>query len=57
MVNWHSFATILEDYSASHDLCVSQHPIDSSLVALIKLNHAIGGIYMFVHLHTQESAH
>jgi len=31
--------------------------INSDLVAFIKLNHAIGGIYMFVHLHTQESAH
>jgi hypothetical protein len=57
MVNSHNFSTILKDYSVSRDLCLANITIDSDLVAFIKLNHAIGGIYMFVHPHTQESAH
>jgi len=51
MVKWDDPSLLLKDFSASCILRVSQYPIDSYLVALIKLYHAIGGIYMYVHLH------
>lgn len=51
MVKWDDPSLLLKDFSASCVLRVSQYPVDSYLVALIKLYHAIGGIYMYVHLH------
>jgi len=56
MVNWHDPSLLLKDYSASRALHVSQRNIalDHYLVALIKLYHTIGGIYMCVRLHRQE---
>jgi len=53
MVDWDDSSLLLKDFSTSCVLRVSQYRLDSYLVALIKLYHAIGGIYMCVHLHEQ----
>ena len=56
MVNWHD-PSVLKDYSTSRALHVTHLDIaiDNYLVALIKLYHTIGGIYMCVRLHKLET--
>jgi hypothetical protein len=54
MVNWHDPALLLKDYSASCGCRVDRFHPDGLLVALIKLNHAIAGIFMCVHTHTLQ---
>ena len=56
MANWRD-PSLLKDYSTFRALHVSHLniPIDNYLVALIKLYHTIGGIYMCVRLHKQET--
>ena len=55
MVNWDDPSILLEDFSASCVFRVGPHSPDSYplAVALIKLYHAIGGIYMCVRLRKQ----
>ena len=58
MVNWHDPALLLKDYCACPGLSLkslsTNFSLDCHLVAIVKLYHAIAGIYMCVRLHRQE---
>jgi hypothetical protein len=56
MVNWKDPALLLNDSGAPAATMLVNIAIDSLLVAFVKLGHAIGGLYMCVRLHWQESA-
>ena len=58
MVNWHDPSLLLDDYGAPPVVASSKYRPDTHLiVALIKLNHALAGIFMSVYTQTPESAH
>jgi hypothetical protein len=56
MVNWQDPALLLKDYCASCDSMSVNIAVNSCLVSLVKLGHAIAGVYMCVRLHRQEIA-
>lgn len=53
MVNGDDPSFPLKDFSTSCVLRVTQYRLDSYLVALVKLYHAVGGIFMCVRLYKQ----
>jgi hypothetical protein len=56
MVNWQDPALLLKDYCESRRSMSVNIVLDSHLVSLVKLGHAIAGVYMCVRLHNQEIA-
>ena len=56
MVNWHDPSLLLDDYGASRGCLVEILYLLTlpPLVALIKLNHALAGVFMFVCTQTPE---
>ena len=57
MVNWHDPVLVIRDYRAFPPRQLDVALITNRLlVAFIKLDHALAGVYMYVHPFTQEES-
>ena len=56
MVNWHDPILLYQDFRTFPGCCTNPMSAQQAhIVALIKLGHAIGGLYMYVRAHTRHA--